>query len=460
MKAYDHLKKNLRNYSVEVDKEKLWQQTMHAIPKKKKRTAAPLLLLLGILLLSGSLAYNTFKSSFTNPGFNLAINPTNPENSIAANHDLQTFTSDSDQFKLNQPPSANVNPLAQIPGNHVEDQFKQNHSSPKKLMNSNYKPGNNAHQALFVKNDNSAIAFGDVVQTNLEELNNGVEAIVSTEKRDADTWYAELIEPLALKSLPVLYKNPLSSKHYSIKPAALHPKNIFSISLMQGFGISSLSFDPHDEQAKEMRDFISTSTRSLESFTTSVRGRLDLDKGISISAGIGYGHLTTETIYQFTRTDRSDHEGTSSIIIDETGHQFLVSGNVGSTRYIDLEATRYTHHQSLAFELLLHKTLFKIKRAIINGYLKGGMNAWYSAEGTAFTPEKVPVQFSVSENPYRLNSPWLFGFGLDIQYRMTPKWVLSGALGYGRKDIYHLDYQQLKWKHSIYSLSLGVGYVL
>jgi hypothetical protein len=291
------------------------------------------------------------------------------------------------------------------------------------------------------------------------QLPSGANKTLLTEQ-DIAHWNTQMIEPLSISSMPALKKKPLAAKNFGIKPAHSKPGNLFSISILQGFGISSLSFAPGDQVAEEMHELITSSTRSLESFNTSLRGRFDLANGIAVSGGISFGSLTTETTYAYSRTERSSGEGTSSIIIDDTGQQYLVTGNVGATRYIDLEATRYTHHQSLGFELLVHKTLLKIKRANISGFLKGGYNAWYTAEGTAFTEEKVPVAFTSNENPFRLDSPWTYGFGLDVQYHIAPKWTLSGALGYDRKNIYHQDYAQLKWKQSIYSLTLGVGYVL
>ena len=461
MKQYDHLKKNLRNYSVDVDKEKLWQQTMHAIPKKKKRKAAPIMLLLGSFLLTGIIIYDAYQSSFEQPGRTAGSNPTLQANSIPEVQNLQSNTAETFASTENQFTPGNVNPTNSTSSQLKVSQSKQDITSKNHKADAANEVSLLKKQQLVLQNDDSSYAKRDMEMSNPE-------LTINTEKnkpgysayKEINHWQTEMIASLPIDNLHDRAAKPFSIKRNAIKPAKSRPNNIFSISLLQGFGISSLSLDPGDEQASDMEGLISSSTRSLESLTTSIRGRFDLEKGISFSGGISYGQLTTETKYGFSRTNRSEGDGTSSIIIDETGQQFLVSGNVGSTKYIDLEATRYTHHQSLAFELLLHKTLFKIKHATINGYVKGGFNAWYTADGTAFTTEKVPVQFTDQTNPYRLSSPWLFGLGLDIQYRLTPKWLVSGALGYDRKDIYHEDYDQLRWKHNIYSLTLGVGYVL
>ena len=37
MNQYDQFKDKLHDYKVKVDKEKLWQQTAHAIPQRKRR---------------------------------------------------------------------------------------------------------------------------------------------------------------------------------------------------------------------------------------------------------------------------------------------------------------------------------------------------------------------------------------------------------------------------------------
>ena len=49
MNQYDHLKNKLHHYKVDIDKEKLWENTSHAIPRKKRRGAVLIMLFAGLL---------------------------------------------------------------------------------------------------------------------------------------------------------------------------------------------------------------------------------------------------------------------------------------------------------------------------------------------------------------------------------------------------------------------------
>ncbi|MBK9103780.1 MAG: hypothetical protein IPL92_04250 [Saprospiraceae bacterium] len=55
MNQYDHIRKNLKEYTVHVDKDKLWANTAHAIPQKRKRRGAFFLLFAGILLMGSGI---------------------------------------------------------------------------------------------------------------------------------------------------------------------------------------------------------------------------------------------------------------------------------------------------------------------------------------------------------------------------------------------------------------------
>ena len=54
MNQYDHIRKNLKDFNVPIDKDKLWANTAHAIPKKRRKRGAFFLLLGGALLISSA----------------------------------------------------------------------------------------------------------------------------------------------------------------------------------------------------------------------------------------------------------------------------------------------------------------------------------------------------------------------------------------------------------------------
>ena len=63
MNQYDHIRKNLKDFNVPIDKDKLWANTAHAIPQKRKKRGAFFLLLGGALLISSAVTFYALSNS-------------------------------------------------------------------------------------------------------------------------------------------------------------------------------------------------------------------------------------------------------------------------------------------------------------------------------------------------------------------------------------------------------------
>ncbi len=473
MKQYDHLKKNLREYTVDVDKEKLWQQTAHAIPQKKKRRAILIPFFFGALLLSGGLAYyheyTPFVNAFTQVSTetNTAIQKNQPSAStsnVLSTSDHLIKNKGTDRSEYPGPVQASGNEYANNQERKVQKQTQNNVSfagivTQEKRTSSFFVDEENTGKNTSIELNETPILIN---HASLNE-NEGIHLYTTTE---ATTTFTRIqrntnyLPSLPLSQITIDFNSEINGSGHTITPVHQHPGHIFSLYALQSMGLTNLSFDPGNQEAKEMRDYLVPITRSLESFSTTLRGNIRFAKGFAVSAGIAYRRLTTQTNYNQTITERTEQEGTTTIIIDELGQQQFVSGNLGSTHIVETAYNRFSTHKNVDLELTLHKNIFGFHRTTINGYLKAGVNVLYSAEGSAFTDEQELVRFKNTQNPFHLRSPFTYGGGLDIQYRLSPRWILVGAAGIDQLNYHHEDYNQLQWKHTIYALSLGVGYVL
>ena len=473
MKQYDLLKKNLRGYKVEVDKEKLWQQTVHAIPQKKKRRPIVIPFLFGALLLSGGFTYYYFiGSNQLEKNHPSKFTLSSAENTSLASNQIDYSITNKQKEKTNINYKENLeqseNSHSQVnPRNFSSrDKLSEGNSSsdsPNKAQTFQSSPGNHEQNEKTIKSEsNHSLQLNSDPPTFTNEVSRvevDTKSAILTSPESLQ-WSTTPIDALPLSSLANKHDPEIKSINNSIITPGSPYKNVFSMAILQGLGFSNLSYDAGNPQAEAMQDFLSQATRSLESVSTTVRGNIQFTKGFMVSAGFAFRRLITETIYQNTITERMEQEGTSTIIIDELGQQHLVSGNIGTTHLLETEHTRYSTHQKVDIELALHKRIFGFRRTTVNGYLKAGVNVHYAVEGSAFTSEYELVRFQDMDNPYSLSSPLTFGGGLDVEYRLSPRWLLLGTAGIDQLKIHHQDYNQLQWRHTIYSLSLGVGYVL
>ena len=115
MKQYDHIRKNLKDFNVPIDKDKLWANTAHAIPKKRRKRGAFFLLLGGALLISSAvtiyaLSYsektlitNTENQSTSNQTALTRSNQTSNETIIAPNRTITGNTQSKTEEKESSP---------------------------------------------------------------------------------------------------------------------------------------------------------------------------------------------------------------------------------------------------------------------------------------------------------------------------------------------------------------------
>jgi hypothetical protein len=229
---------------------------------------------------------------------------------------------------------------------------------------------------------------------------------------------------------------------------------------MQGYGLTTLNISTDKDELEPTVEAWKSNIKSLENLSTTIHTSMRLPKGIQLGAGLQYSKLTTQLEYQQTTTENYNGQGITEIIIDEQGNVQNLVGDVSVNRETIIHSTRYTSHTRLDIEGIVHIPILRSYRFETGVWVKAGYNLLFTSQGSTFGPGDQPVSFSTQNNPYTLVSPFTFGAGIGSLYKINPHWTLNASIGYERLRYTHGLYDdQITFHHSIFSLSLGAGYV-
>ncbi|MGB4849771.1 MAG: hypothetical protein WBP41_17730 [Saprospiraceae bacterium] len=485
MKQYDSIRKKLLDYTVEVDKNKLWEKTSFAIPQKRKRRTLPFILLAGAFLL-GAGYYNyalhqTTNITLTTKETTSATQPLTTTPFVnSENHDPASIQDDGRYSSVHHPDLQNSDDKKDpAPGftyaskHHLGSPSERNEIHDDILEAFKSSPNEITPQTddlisgLLPPYTNQT--YKDRTSTiednaTLVSLNSSVIPIslpdIQTRDENLQTRFSNASDQLL--TLPIHYvtqaqENKFEYPH-SITPAKNKKK--FSISIMQAIGVSDVHIITSNPELYPVRDKWKNNVQSLEAISTHLEGSIHIAHGIQLGVGFQFNRLTSLLDYTRITTERITGEGTTSIVVDEQGHEQSITGTQGITRETHIHSKRYTYHKRVDIESSLRFRLYHHKGIRINGWLKGGINLFYSAKGAAFDTNDSVFSFTASDNPYTLSSPFTFGAGLEAEYRLNKHLKLMSRLSYDQFSFNHkLFDDQLLFKYSIYSLGLGIGYV-
>jgi len=493
MKQYDPIRKKLLDFKVEVDKNKLWDQTSFAIPQKKKRRALPIILLAGSLLFGAGYIYHESMLMVKPDGLSttnqasaqqsISTQPsTSIQSSITANNVIQENPHKDNPLSSNTA-SSNSSSHTQADNSILSGNAK-NASSEKTILTKDQSKHHTkstpvianktdqefvikntlslSDQTSTVKNISEAIIetqlAKDEILTNQNQVDNQRENLIAASREDIIYANVNDLPFHGLQSSPG--ENILSSERLnSIQPAK--QKNTITLSLVQGIGFSTPNLTTSDPELNVFREKWKPNLRSLEMISTSLQGSLQIFRGVQLGAGLQYSKLTTQLDYTHTIIERITGEGATTIIIDENGQQQSVTGNVGINRERLVNSTRFTYHTKLDLESKISIQLYKRKGIQINAWMKGGLNLLYVAKGSTFDANNAVIKFSAAENPFYLSSPFTYGAGFESEFRLNKHWILMGKVAYDQFSYDHeLFSKNLKSNYEIFSLALGVGYML
>lgn len=474
MNQYDPIRKNLREFSVPIDKEKLWANTSHAIPKKRKRRGV-FFWLLGAAILTGSaILYNTFTPSTSSVAEN-EINTSTPahttspvtnetNNSKNLNASVTPETPLSAPQSLPDPRSAKT----KVNGTSTHRSASETKTTLKTVNNSENANtssvtnliGSSQHEMDRMTIDPSSLeiptnttnGYMDAAETLIEVASAGIPiSQPSTEPAKTDE-----ISTLPIDALDILSRELTMSDPAKVP---VKKKNNFTISLMQGYGWSSMDMSTNSAEWEPVITEWQGKIKSLENIETNIEATIRLPKGIQLGAGLQYSLLTTQLDYQQTISEDITEQGIIAIIIDEDDSHHNLYGDVQVNRQTIVQSTRFTKHQRLNLEGIVSVPVFRSYRMETGIWVKAGYNLLYTSEGTTFSPNGEPLKFSSKDNPYTLQSPFTFAAGIGTLYRINTHWIFVAKAGYEPLRYTHgLFNDQIVFHHSIFSLSMGAGY--
>lgn len=488
MKQYDHIRKNLKDFNVPIDKDKLWANTAHAIPKKRRKRGAFLMLLGGALLISSAVTFYalshsektlttyTENQSTNNQTAVTRSNQTSTETIIAPNGTITGNTQNITAEKESSPEIVSREKSTVDQSNRQASAAKVNSPASQGIMAKSLlttqstvaddihgKSANPSGQSFAIENERTRPLNDSEV--NLNEISSPDASIENTidavnlesapEVRFANFLTAE-IPSLPSSEFDILTREISAPE---VVASRTKNKNRINLLLIQSVGWSTMKIDTDNPELQPTIDAWKNKIASLENMLTSLQASMRLPKGIQLGAGLQYSKLTTQMEYQQTSSEEYTEHGITEIIIDEQGNVQNLMGDVKVHRQSIIHSTRFTSHTRLDVEGILSIPVIRNYRTETGVWVKVGYNILYDAKGTTFGPGDVPVKFSSTDNPYSLQSPFTFGAGIGTLYRLNPHWTLNARVGYERLRYSHGLYDdQISFHHSIFSLGLGAGY--
>ena len=475
MNQYDHLRKNLKSYTVPVDKDKLWANTAHAIPQKRKRRGAFFLLFAGILLVSSGIMRYAFSGAENNAQKN---------NTHAEQSNVVSAAEVKSNNTINNTIASNQNSTSQPVTIADSKSYKQNNSTP------STHPFDHNVKSKKAENPLTSISSNTSAKPNQSSGNTTSKSVASHgpssfvtghDPMDDDSYanYTADISMLAEATYDAVRNGPYSTDEINALPITMlpytpgdyspvHPTSIkaknkpsVNILLLQGYGWSTLDMATSEDELQPTVDLWEGKMKSLENLSTTLHATIRLPKGIYIGGGFQYNKLTSQLEYLETSNDDYTTQGVTAIVIGEDGSVENLYGDVNVTRQVITKATRYTSHDRLDVEAIVGIPVYRSYRFETNVWVTAGYNLLYQSDGTTFAPGDEPVKFSANENIYTLKSPITFGAGIGAQYRSSPHWTFHARLGYEGLRYTHGLYDDLiSFHHHILSLSLGAGYII
>lgn len=488
MNQYDHIRKNLKGFQVPIDKDKLWANTAHAIPQKRRKRGAFFLLLGGVLLISSAVAYYALSKPENNITTHTEIQSTNNHttNTLSNPTIIETINVPKETIAGNTLNKTSKKELsAKIDSREESTVEKSNRKASAAKVISPASQGNAGKSILTTQstaaNDvrgKSAQLTGQSFATENETTRPSKDSeVIINEISSHDASIENTTDAVNLESAPeVRFANFLTAEvpllpvsELNILPREISTSNVpasrtknknrISLLLMQSFGWSTMKMVTDDPELQPTIDAWKNKMTSLENLSTSLQASIRLPKGIQVGAGLQHSKLTTQMEYQQTSSEEYTEQGITEIIIDEQGNVQNLMGNVKVHRQSIIHSTRFTSHKRLDVEGILSIPVIQNYRTETGVWVKVGYNILYDARGTTFGPGDVPVKFSSTDNPYSLQSPFTFGAGIGTLYRLNPQWTLNARIGYERLRYTHGLYDdQISFHHSIFSLGLGAGY--
>ncbi len=488
MNQYDKLKSKFNKYKVDIDKDKLWKNTSHAIPKRKRRPVAFIMVFAG-LVFSGWLLYSAslwpLSASRSSLNSTQNINPDSPTQNLqgypSGNPDegkeSQINTIELSSSKL----SGSVTKLVSQKNALAPDHESKTKTESETIFLKNAKEQNEMNQRVALVNSgmhnhNSLPPLNKTEIEKIEKQNiQGFKNVNPDQKdrslslqhqaeNDLKTSIPEVDIPVdflfaAVSQIPIT-TNTVAAPATQANIQPLKGKWLQSIQMVQAIGFSSIQIHALKPETAESAAQLEEKMRSLEILSTTATASFRLPEGFSLEAGTQWTRLSTVIDHTWEINERIAQEGITAIIIDEHGVQQPVIGSTDVTHTTHYHAKRYSEHQDIDVVLALHKEIWNAHRLSLNAFVKGAYLLSYQAKGTILTAGDELIGFSKDENPFKRNILFALGGGVQINYHLRPHLNFTGSLTFDQHSYQYKDpILPIRFQHSGFSAGIGIGYI-
>ncbi len=488
MNQYDHLRKKLIDFKVEVDKDALWAKTSFAIPQKRKRRLLPIILLsAGLLIGAGYTITTILPAQRGNDNITDNHKPTprgaNSETSLSATFSAPKSNPESIKSpnEISSSPFQITKPAYQNAKDKLETRrhlIKKKSSLIYKLPSTVNSSLNNA-ESLNLKNRHTS-NLPNANEYDLTNIQSGFSAANSEEENQHDHL------PDVVQSISTNKIIKTKSQQTTITPAKTIPLSAISMTLIhlmpvepptqtpifknkkrliiemtQSLGFSILDIRLTSNDLKSIRDTWQPKMHVPEYLSTSLRGTMEIGHNIHLGTGLKYSQLTTQLQYKTSVSEKINRTGATTIIIDENGNTQSIAGSIGITRVTQIQSRRFSYHKMLDVTASLSYDVYHRKGLRINTELRGSMNLSNQTHGSTFNPENTVIAYTNKNTPISLRSPFSYGVGINSYMRVSPHWSLICNATYDQLLYeHHLFSNKLQFHHSMFSLGIGAAYIL
>ena len=477
MNQYDQLKNNLHNYKVEIDKDKLWKNTFHAIPQRKRRRAVPILLFAG-LVISGWLLYSSSILPLSESHSLLHATEKNNHDHIAQNLP-GTLSANQVELKVSRNNTIEVLSSALSRSDHNSEQkaggkntFLKVTRKPVEIIPiaplANTAMKNDISTAVPGNTETESIGRynGQTVDHQFPAQQEGSPTIIYQTENDFSKSDRVVNGPVdylfkEVSPIPITINSVVATSSH--RPIIRSQKDQFlqSFQMVQAVGISTMKIHSPTPEGDQLASQLEQKIRSLEILSTSATAMFSLPKEFSLETGLQLTRLSTVLGHEWETSERIELEGVTTIIIDENGVPQSIRGNTDVTRTTHYHTTRFTEHKQIDVVLALHGVIWNAQRLSLSAFVKAAYNLSYQATGTIFTHNDELIGFSKDDNPFRRNSPFTIAGGIQMNYRLNPHLNLTCNLTF---DQFRYQFKDstipVQFRHSGLSFGLGLGYVL
>lgn len=475
MKIYDPFKKQLQQYEAALDKEKLWANTAHAIPRKRRRIGIVWLWMAGGLLVGAGLFMlpsdrkGTSSGSIVESISTPKTNKPEPSNEINLSQDLQQ---NENKTALTDESSLATSNIKNSPSTLNTELHQANMKVSARIKTAESENSNTSDDSGIIPQAMSTGITTAALHTTIVEaiqdedivmsfLNGEAMDVTGFGTAEQQRVYIPGIGVIPLGQIEVNQSNPRANSLQNNQIVSAKHSMPIELFMTQSYGISSLMVHAASEELQHREQLLNNQIESLENLSTRVGARFYLSDRWIVGSGLQWNQLTTKTNFSWIEEERLTGEGIAEVVIDPDGTQNFQTGEVGITRQTQWQAQRYSTHTTFNVEAQIAYQLVRHVRLGIMAGVHGTYNLFYEAQGSAFDAHDQPIRFVPEDLRYKLTSPLNFGLFITGTYQFNRHWGMLLELQADRLHYReYLNQTPITYKHNVFALGIGLRYVL